>query len=137
VLKIISTCYSPFAHCMCQYDILIEHMFIKSFINISSITCYIRIFLLSFLFTFRFSSKLYYLLSSCRISKISTNSEELEIISCCDDFRPLLNFCLFVNDLQWSLPTMEYPFTTIFAMSQDPVCSSTTVDIGADSLGTP
>lgn len=67
---------------------------------------------------------------------MSANSEELEIISCCDDFCPLLNFRLFVNNLQCSLPTMEYPSTTIFDMSQDHVCSSTTFDIGADSINT-
>ncbi|XP_059455147.1 protein FAR1-RELATED SEQUENCE 5-like [Corylus avellana] len=32
-----------------------------------------------------------------------------------------------------SLPTMEYPFATTFAMSQDPVFPSTTIDIGADN----
>jgi hypothetical protein len=33
-----------------------------------------------------------------------------------------------------SLPTMEYPSSTTFAMSQDPVYSSTTVDIGVDNI---
>jgi hypothetical protein len=39
-----------------------------------------------------------------------------------------------VNDLQCSLPTMEYPSTITFDMSQDPICSSTTIDIGADNV---
>lgn len=40
-----------------------------------------------------------------------------------------------MNDLQCYLPIIEYPSTTItFDMSQDLVCSSTTIDIDADNV---
>jgi hypothetical protein len=32
------------------------------------------------------------------------------------------------------LPTMEYPSANTFVMSQDSVCLSTTIDIGADNI---
>jgi hypothetical protein len=44
------------------------------------------------------------------------------------------NFCLFVNNLQCYLPTMVYPSTTTLVMSQDPVSSSSTIDIGVDRI---
>jgi hypothetical protein len=44
------------------------------------------------------------------------------------------NFCLFVNNLQCYLPTVVYPSTTTLVVSQDPVSSSSTVDIGVDII---
>jgi hypothetical protein len=39
-----------------------------------------------------------------------------------------------VNNLQCSFPTMAYPSTTTFVMSQDPVSSSATVNIGVERM---
>jgi hypothetical protein len=39
-----------------------------------------------------------------------------------------------VNDVQCALPTIEYPSAITFAMFQDLVFSSTTIDIGADNF---